>query len=419
MRGPARPGGKQAPKTPGKKCLTVDVSHDALKWKERYEEAEQVLRAIVSNEVDALVVNVSGKPRVYGIQGINEEYRVMVENMDEGAAILNPDGMITYCNKSFSRILKIPIENVLGTFFINYIENGESSSRILKLKTKVFRGDMTLIGAGGAQVPVYSSAVRMPGGKRQIIFIVSDRTQLAQARRYIIEQEKARENINRLNEQLKLSLHEKEVLLKELHHRTKNNMNVISNLMNLQMRAIKDPSIRQHFAEAQNRIQSMALVHKMLYKTRELSRLDLKEYLSELARSIFGSYREQAKNIGLKLDMDPVTISLEVATAFGLLVNELLTNSVRHAFPGNMPGEIRLALKLKGNKIELSCSDNGVGLPSGFRIENQESLGLLLVKTISQKQLFGKLEVRRGKGTNITVSMDKSRFEELSGDHHG
>ncbi len=202
------------------------------------------------------------------------------------------------------------------------------------------------------------------------------------------------------------SLREKEILLKELYHRTKNNMNSVSNLITLQSSAIKDPEIRQLLKETQGRINSMALVHEMLYKTGDLSRLDLKDYLEQLARSVLASPRK----IKLYLDLDPVPATLDVAIPCGLILNELLSNSLKHAFPDGR-GEISVSLKKKGNEVELVCSDNGPGFPEGFKVETTGSLGLKLINGLV-KQLLGSIETLRGNGAGLAVRFDISRLQE-------
>ena len=216
---------------------------------------------------------------------------------------------------------------------------------------------------------------------------------------------------------LKDALKEKEVLLKELYHRTKNNMHSISSLIILQANMIKDPEIRQIFKETQARINSMALVHELLYKTKELSKLDLKDYLEELTKAVAADYK--ADNVRLNLDFDSAQVSLDVAIPCGLIVNELLSNSMKHAFPNKRGGEISISLRAKGNEIELAYSDNGIGFPEGFQVERSRSLGLRLINELARKQLQGSLEISAGKkaglsgkGTGVVIRFDTSRLKE-------
>lgn len=208
---------------------------------------------------------------------------------------------------------------------------------------------------------------------------------------------------------LKDALKEKEVLLKEVYHRTKNNMNVIAGLLQLQMNTIEDIKIRQMFKETQARIHSMSLVNELLYKTKELSKLDLKDYLEELTKAITADYK--AAHVRLNLDLDSTQVSLDVATPCGLIINELLSNSMKHAFPNKRGGKISISLRAKRNEIELTYSDNGIGFPEGFQIERSSSLGLRLVDTLARKQLQGSLEILSGKGAGVVIRFDTSRLE--------
>ena len=211
----------------------------------------------------------------------------------------------------------------------------------------------------------------------------------------------------RTEEALGKSLREKGILLKEVHHRTKNNMHVISSLMSLQMNRIEDTLMKGIFREVQNRIHSMALAHNMLYESGELLELDLKDYLGRLARHILACC-QKGKDIALRLEMDPAPISLYTALPCGLILNEFLSNSIKHAFPGAGPGEIAIRLKARENEIELSYSDNGVGLPEGFCVEGLSSLGMRIVNDLVKKQLQGNLEINRGSGLKAVVRFDKN-----------
>ncbi len=204
------------------------------------------------------------------------------------------------------------------------------------------------------------------------------------------------------------SLREKEILLQELYHRTKNNMNVIAGLMSLHMNQAKDPSVKQVFKEAQNRIHSMSMVHGMLYKTHELSKLDLKEYLERLACFILSGYK--TKDISLKCEMDAVAVSLYVAMPCGLILNELLSNSVKHAFPGRNAGGVSIRLEAGEKEIKLSYSDDGIGMSGAARAADPASLGMRLVNGLVKKQLLGDMEIMEGHGTNMVIRFDRARL---------
>jgi PAS domain S-box-containing protein len=195
-------------------------------------------------------------------------------------------------------------------------------------------------------------------------------------------------------ERIKASLREKEVLLKEIHHRVKNNLQVTSSLLKLQSGYIQDKQARELFGESQNRIRSMALVHEKLYRSTDLSRVNFAEYIESLAGLLFRSYGVDASRIRLTLEGAPAQLTIEAAVPCGLIVNELLSNCLKHAFPDKRAGEIRVRIReAEDGCLALSIADNGVGLPPGLDIGKSDTLGLQLVRTLT-RQLDGKLELR-------------------------
>ena len=210
-------------------------------------------------------------------------------------------------------------------------------------------------------------------------------------------------------EALKASLKEKEVLLRELYHRTRNNMNVIRGLLTLQSANTNDKQVLEIFRETDNRIMSMGLVHKLLYQSKDLSKIDLKHYIATLADALFKSYRVSPGKILLNLDTESIPISIDTAAPCGLIINELMSNCLKHAFPENREGEIRIGLHLTDeDEIELRVGDNGIGIPQEIDLRNSESLGLKLITDLAERQLGGKVELKRGDGTEFVI-----RFKEL------
>ena len=207
-------------------------------------------------------------------------------------------------------------------------------------------------------------------------------------------------------EQIKASLEEKEVLLREIHHRVKNNLQVILSLLFLQERYIKDESYREMFKDAQNRIRSMALIHEELYKSENLAKIDLDSYIRRLANSFFRAYETTGK-IALKIDVKDVSISITSAIHCGLIINELISNSLKYAFPGGREGEITITLRRIEDKIELAVSDDGIGIPEDLDFRNTESLGLQLVTTLVENQLQGEIKLNRAEGTEFQIKFNE------------
>ncbi len=205
-------------------------------------------------------------------------------------------------------------------------------------------------------------------------------------------------------ERIKASLREKEVLLKEIHHRVKNNLQVVSSLLNLQSRGIHDERTRQKFKESQNRVQSMALIHEQLYQTSKLSLIDYPAYIRQLSAHLFRSYHVSTTRIDLRTRIDDVRLSVDVAVPCGLIINELVSNSLKYAFPDGRGGEIRIELRRSGDdEVTLTVADDGVGLPEEVGFWDTKTLGLRLVGTLA-RQLDGNVEVDRSGGTAIRIS---------------
>jgi len=215
-----------------------------------------------------------------------------------------------------------------------------------------------------------------------------------------------------IEERVKASLREKEVLLKEIHHRVKNNLQITSSLLKLQSGYIQDPQAREMFAESQNRIRSMALVHEKLYQSSDLSRVNFSDYVESLTALLFRSYGVDSNQIRLRIEADQALLTIETAVPCGLIVNELLSNSLKHGFPNKRRGEVhvRIAEEQGKERLLISVADNGVGLPAGLDIEKSETLGLQLVRTLT-RQLSGQLEFSSDGWTEFRVRFPTGGME--------
>jgi len=208
----------------------------------------------------------------------------------------------------------------------------------------------------------------------------------------------------RAQEQVSTSLKEKEVILKEIHHRVKNNLQIISSLLNLQSRHIGDEGIREVFRESQDRVHSLALVHEKLYDSRELARIDAASYVRSLASNLFHSYGVNPDRIRFAVDVTQVELGIDSAVPCGLVLNELVSNALKHAFPDDREGRLVVELRREdGGRMRLRVSDDGIGLPKDLDFRRAESLGLQLVN-ILVSQLDGSIEVTAGDGTTVEVT---------------
>ncbi len=212
----------------------------------------------------------------------------------------------------------------------------------------------------------------------------------------------------RAEEQIKASLQEKTVLLREIHHRVKNNLQVISSLLNLQSGYIEDRKSLEIFRESQTRVRSMALIHEKLYQSKDLNKIEFSGYINSLTKDLFSSYNIDFERINLITDMKGIFFEIDTAILCGLIINELVSNSLKHAFPGNRKGEIFIGLnKNNRHNYTLVLKDNGVGFPSNINFRNTDSLGLQLVTTLTQ-QLGGTINLTKNGFTEFTIEFSVS-----------
>jgi signal transduction histidine kinase len=200
------------------------------------------------------------------------------------------------------------------------------------------------------------------------------------------------------------SLQEKVTLLREIHHRVKNNLQIISSLLNLQAGLIKDPNSLKAFIESQNRIRSMALIHEQLYSSKDISNIDMSSYVDYLIEHLFQIYNINRKKISIEVELNKLMINIDRAISIGLIINELITNSLKYAFNGVESGEIHISLEI--NEIDdtyiLIIKDDGIGIPRKIDLDSNETLGLMLVQSLVS-QLNGELTIVNNKGTEAKI----------------
>jgi two-component sensor histidine kinase len=202
------------------------------------------------------------------------------------------------------------------------------------------------------------------------------------------------------------SLAEKELLLKEIHHRVKNNLEIISGLLYLQSKYVEDENVLEAIREGQNRVRSMSLIHKNLYQEENLTGISIQAYLDKLVDGLMKSYKVGTNHIDIRKDIARLNLDVDTAIPLALIINELISNALKYAFPGDRPGTMCISLHELDNELVLNVEDDGVGLPEDFNIGESHSLGFRLVDMFTQK-LEGVLQISGDHGTRVTLRIAK------------
>ncbi len=327
--------------------------------------------------------------------------RGFLEAAPDAIVVVDLGGRIAIVNHLTEEMFGYPRDQLLGQpvellvperYRVRHVREREQYGREPRTRPMGAGRELTGRRADGSEFPIEISLSPLRTERETLVIsIIRDTTERRRA-----------------EEQIKASLREKEVLLKEIHHRVKNNLQVTSSLLKLQSAYIEDPRARALFQESQNRIRSMALVHEKLYQSRDLSRIDFGDYAGSLAGLLLRSFG-MARRIELAVRAERVFLPIDSAVPCGLILNELLSNCLEHAFPDGRPGMvvIEVALATDGRHL-LAVSDDGVGLPAGFTLDRLDSLGLQLVQTLVD-QLHGTLELRRERGTSFRIRWPEAR----------
>jgi PAS domain S-box-containing protein len=207
----------------------------------------------------------------------------------------------------------------------------------------------------------------------------------------------------RAEEKLKASLCEKEAMMREIHHRVKNNMQIVSSLLRLQSKNMRSKKLRETFRIAQNRIKSMALIHEVLYRSENLEKINFSEYIKRITNHLFSIFTQEARRVQLDLDVGELYLDIDRAIPCGLIINELVSNCLKHAFPDGQSGIVQIKLANKLDSYAITIKDNGIGLPEETAPMSAETLGLQLVNDLV-KQIEGKIMVRRESGTTFQIT---------------
>ena len=364
---------------------------------QRFTEADKSILMFISEQVAMAITRRKAED---ALQESEEMFRSVVENAQSGIVLIDDQFRPVYANDEILRIVGYPRDQFVGTDFRQYLDK-ESVELV---------ADRYLRRQRGEEIPsrYEFTFVRKDGEKRRVEIsstVIKDSKQRAATLTQIRDVTEQRQT----EEQIKASLQEKEVLLREIHHRVKNNLQIISSLLNLQSQHVEDDKALEMFKESRLRVRSMAMVHEKLYRSKDLSRVDFREYVHSLGYHLFQMYGVAPDTVALNIDIEDVLLDINTAIPCGLLVSELISNALKHAFPQGRKGEVTVSMStVENGDIALEVRDNGVGLEDDLDLKNTESFGLQLVDMLTE-QLQGTISIDRNGGTTFAL-----RFKELS-----
>jgi PAS domain S-box-containing protein len=363
----------------------------------------------------ANVIDFEGKPALQGLilditQQVEAEEKLrqrtklietIVNNLSLGIAVNEiGTGKYSFINKEFKDISGLGEDEILDfdKFLgkvIKHPEHRKSLSDKIKTDTKEKKPENLI----EENIEIFTKT----GEKK---YILAKKIPLYDQNLMIFTIQDVTERL-KVEKNLKNSLAEKEILLREIHHRVKNNLQTISSLLDLQAESINEPKNLEVFRSSQSRIRSMALIHERLYKSEDLSKIKASEYINNLMDYLEGTYYSPSWNTEITTDIQNLYLNLDVAIPCGLIINELVSNSMKYAFPGSRKGNIKVSLQPDASEnLVLMIKDDGIGIPLTMITLDSQSLGLQLVKLLV-KQLNGKMEIDGTMGTRITIIFPK------------
>ncbi|HML05762.1 MAG TPA: PAS domain S-box protein, partial [Methanobacterium sp.] len=364
----------------------------------------------------AMVSDITGRKKAEEkVKESNIYHRGLIEASLDPLVTIGPDGKITDVNSTTEAITGHSRKELIGTDFSEYFTDPQKAREGYKrvFKEGVVRDyELEIKNKNGDVTPVSYNASIYKDENREVIGVFA-------AARDITEVKNAEESI-------KTSLKEKEILLREIHHRVKNNLQIISSLLSLQSNYIDDDESFEVFTESQNRVKSMAMIHEKLYKSESIAKIDFGDYVNDLTENLIFNYKISPNMIKLNKKFDDVFFDINTAIPCGLIINELVTNCLKHAFPWFKSSKslkessenlefgkykIDIELKQEGNDYSLTVADNGVGFPTEINFRETDSLGLQLVNNLVE-QLDGTVNLESSNGTTFRIKFTEMNYEE-------
>lgn len=360
------------------------------------------------------------------------EYYTIFENMQEGITVYRiiydnngnvADLIIKYANPASSTSKVFLNKKFTGKSITKLYGPRAISSFIDEVNEIVSTGKIKKYETYSSLIDSYFMISAFAPAKNLYVTLTSDITEEKKAEKILLNAKDDLEiKVQERTKELLTAIQEKELLLREIHHRVKNNLQIISSLLNLQIPYIKDSESIEFFKESQNRVKSISMIHEKLYQSNNLQKIDFKSYLSNIMVNLFQTYGVNQDEVGYQIKCGDIKLNMETSVPCGLIVTELVTNSIKHAFPFNQhykidevgkdpKYKINVSLNLENENINLIINDNGIGFPENLDFKNTESLGLELVNLLVN-QLDGTIELQRKQGTQFNIKFKELKYEE-------
>jgi len=396
---PAQPDGKDSRTTINEALAKALGGESALfTWKYRttqgteFDAEVSFTRIELDGEmaVQAIIRDITERKRAEdAIRQSEQKYRILSESSPDAIFIVDGTHRILYANMLASTLLGEGLRDVIGGGKGGPEQQGKpdliqhvlASGQIVKREDKLLSRNGRTVWLDSTFMPMYEEG----GAAYAVLGVAHD-----------ITDRKAMET------QIASSLSEKEYLLKEIHHRVKNNLQVISSLLSMQARQTVDPKVKDTLTDSQNRVKSIALVHEKLYQSRSLDRIEYGDYLTKIVTYLLESFNVNPAQVSWKANAKDVYVSIDQAVPCSLIINEMITNSLKYAFPQGRKGEITISFTLEDHNYILDYRDNGVGVPPGANLERAGSLGMQLINGLT-RQLDGKLTIDTAAGVHYTI----------------
>ena len=391
----------------GKITGAIESIRDISRLKETEAELSRInqnLEKIVSDRTRALEDQVA--QRVHAENDVKDALkytRSVIEANPDLVAVIDGKGTIMDVNAAAESLTGVPREKMIGTPYFSYlVDDGTLNNVLSRLLEKGRIETYVHIRRTDRHItPLSINATLISGiGETDPRIIVAG---------HDITRQKHDED------SIKASLNEKVLLLREVHHRVKNNLQIIISLVNLQNRRTANPEVKQILSETQNRVRAMSLVHEKLYRSDSLSAIDFADYTRFLATQLFSSFSMDTRRVRLDFAMDKIMVDINTAIPLGLLMNELISNSLKHAFPDGRKGAISISSRYEGDLITLVVKDNGIGIPKELDWKSTTSLGMLLVTSLVD-QVDGTVTLDRENGTMFTLKVKRGSHQEKTDD---